>query len=831
MDDGTAKQLILVLLGMVLLFGTLGIGIVSALTWHVETVDTAGYIFDSSLALDSAGNPHVSYLETSPDYDLKYAFWNGSAWNIQVVDTSAEGSPSMKLDSAGNPRISYAGYDALRYAARNGSAWQIKVFGGGGGGIFDTSLALDTAGNPHIAYYDMTAGYEGLMYASNSVSQYYSNWDIEIVDPSKGAGIQLSLALDSTDTPHICYYDSTNRNLVYAKKINSMWWTQTVDSVGDVGQMPSLALDGAGYPHISYYDYSNNALKYAFLAGSGWHISSVDSGGSSSSLVLDADGNPRISYDGGDCLKYASWTGSTWQIETVDSGDSIGKLSSLALDSSGEPRISYRDGKNADLKYARGDIIASAPNPVPSSPTGGLYVASVPANATILIDGTEKGHTNQLVTNLPAGNQNLTLVKDGYQSKTVMVNVPAGDVKALASITLTKVGGGGMPTDGTGTLYVASIPSGATILINGTDYGTTNKLVAKVPAGNQNLTLTKAGHQPFSTVIDVPVNNVKVLASIALTKVGEGGVPTDGIGTLYVASIPSGATILINGTDYGTTNKFVTGVPAGDQNLTLVKNSYQIYTTVVTVPSGGSKILAPVTLTKGTPAGPEVTSPVLAVTIPAGDEHGPCRITINRESHSFTFTGEGFDPEKRYYLQYTLPDTDGIHTIAAINGTPSGTVQHEGIWTREGSSTPVFRLTTTGPPIALMLFGNYEPVRGWNDYLEYYDWYWTLSTSATWTPPPAGVMIDHYQVTVYGIVYDDRIGTRETKWLGSAEIPPQGIALTPPLRDTFSYIDTLCYSPDFCDEPLIQPPFTASGTIWDSAGNSYSTSMILFPTD
>ena len=65
------------------------------------------------------------------------------------------------------------------------------------------------------------------------------------------------------------------------------------------------------------------------------------------------------------------------------------------------------------------------------------------------------------------------------------------------------------------------------------------------------------------------------------------------------------ATILINGTDFGKTNGIVTNVPAGEQNLTLVKEGYQPKTVMVNVPYGGVKMLAPITLNKGTPAGPE----------------------------------------------------------------------------------------------------------------------------------------------------------------------------------------------------------------------------------
>ena len=67
-------------------------------------------------------------------------------------------------------------------------------------------------------------------------------------------------------------------------------------------------------------------------------------------------------------------------------------------------------------------------------------------------------------------------------------------------------------------------------------------------------------------------------------------------GTLYVASYPSNATILINGTDYGRTNQFVYNVPAGIRNLTLTKGGYVSTTVLIDVPAGGTKVLAPITL-------------------------------------------------------------------------------------------------------------------------------------------------------------------------------------------------------------------------------------------
>jgi PKD repeat protein len=56
-------------------------------------------------------------------------------------------------------------------------------------------------------------------------------------------------------------YDQTSQGLKYAFQDASGWTTQTVDSGRDVGKYTSLALDGDGNPHISYFD-DRGYLKY-----------------------------------------------------------------------------------------------------------------------------------------------------------------------------------------------------------------------------------------------------------------------------------------------------------------------------------------------------------------------------------------------------------------------------------------------------------------------------------------------------------------------------------------------------------------------------------------
>ncbi|MEI7481806.1 MAG: FlgD immunoglobulin-like domain containing protein [Elusimicrobiota bacterium] len=231
------------------------------------------------------------------------------------------------------------------------AGWSIQTVDSTGEGEY-LSIALDSSNNPHISYYD---GY----HSANGDLKYAkwtgSAWSVQTVDSVGWAGYYTSIALDSGNNPHISYYDVTNGDLKYAKWTGSAWSIQTIDSVGDVGTYTSIALDSGNNPHISYYDVANGDLKYAKWTGTSWSTQTVDSIGNVgqyTSIALDPSNNPNISYydaTNGD-LKYAKWTGTSWSTQTVDSLGDVGGYTSIALDSGNNPHIAYR-GNN--LKYAK----------------------------------------------------------------------------------------------------------------------------------------------------------------------------------------------------------------------------------------------------------------------------------------------------------------------------------------------------------------------------------------------------------------------------------------------------------------------------------------------
>lgn len=323
------------------------------LRWEIETVDPTGGR-SPSLALDSRGNPHIS-SNSGGSNDLRYAYNNGHTWDNQTVDSAGQtgGTPSLALGADDRPRIVYLDWteEWLKHASYNGSTWSIQNVDSLALMAL-SSLAVDADGVSHICYgdYDLSQ----VKYATWNGS----NWDIQVVDQARGSR-PVSLALDASGWPHIAY-TGLDGSAKYAAFNGSTWDTQTVES-GFSGQMhsilsePSLALDDSGNPHMSYW-YPQRGLKYAAFDGHTWDVQLVDGGawmGQSTSLALDGNGHPRISYRDGannNDLRYATSSDSGWEIHVVDSESNVGGATSLALDPFGRPHISY-SGNNT-LRYA-----------------------------------------------------------------------------------------------------------------------------------------------------------------------------------------------------------------------------------------------------------------------------------------------------------------------------------------------------------------------------------------------------------------------------------------------------------------------------------------------
>ncbi len=383
------------------------------------SVGTGGQF--SSLALDSQRNPVISYYD-----DIQRALMVMHCGNVicssvntaVAVDNTIGNTfyTSLKLDSAGNPVISY--YDernADLKLARCGNPTcssgntVVTLDSAGSVGQF-SSLVLDSSGNPVISYYDATNQDLKVVHCGNATCT--AGGTIWTVDGTGNVGQFSSLALNSSGYPIISYYDATNQDLklVYCGNTTCTaggGW-QTVDSTGNVGQHTSLKLDSSGNPVISYYDQTNRSLKLVKCGNptcsSGNTIQFVDRNAADvgwyTSLALDSKDNPVISYYDptnrdvklARCGNPTCSSGNT--LQTLDSAGNVGDHPSLALDSQGNAFVSYWDGSNRKLKLARGSRGVVAP-------TGGAV--------SVWGDNTY----GQL--NMPAGLSGISKIATGYR--------------------------------------------------------------------------------------------------------------------------------------------------------------------------------------------------------------------------------------------------------------------------------------------------------------------------------------------------------------------------------------------------------------------------------
>lgn len=285
-------------------------------------------------------------------------------WTYELIDLPAK-FPSLAVDSNSNLHISYAdGSSALKYGFRPaGSAkWFFMVLDKQLG-AFTTKLTIDSNNNPHICY---TPG--AIKYARFDGKQ----WQIvQIAKDSGDIGYTCSIAIAKDGTPHLSWYQLSGPtpnylHIRYAVLKDNAWLARTLDFDNETGKWNSMVIDAHGNPLISYSAWFNGELRLAHWNGQKWEINTADSRarsrgeyniGEGNSLILDSEGKPHVSFYSEKALKYARLVGQDWKVETVDQFTWLGGWahfrSTIALDKQARPHICYEDA--GQLKHAYWD--------------------------------------------------------------------------------------------------------------------------------------------------------------------------------------------------------------------------------------------------------------------------------------------------------------------------------------------------------------------------------------------------------------------------------------------------------------------------------------------
>lgn len=307
------------------------------------------------LTLDSNDNPYIAWRDATPgNYEIFFARWNGTAWvNASgAVLTSSNGNmsnnsgdsvnPSLALDSSDNPCIAWqddtSGNFEIFYARWNGTSW-INVSGttltttngnmsNSSGASLNPCLVFDSNNRPHIAWGDSTSGNQNIFYASWDGSSWVDvsgttiSGTIGTVFDDSGISAKPCLVLDNSGYPCISWTDNTSGNFeIFFTRWNGTSWVDAanVDLTAANANIsndtnhsydPSMKLDSSGNPYIAWFDAtspSNYEIFYARWYGTSWEIVNVSQNSDIStepSLVLDSNGNPHLAWSN----DYIDWT-------------------------------------------------------------------------------------------------------------------------------------------------------------------------------------------------------------------------------------------------------------------------------------------------------------------------------------------------------------------------------------------------------------------------------------------------------------------------------------------------------------------------------------------
>ena len=351
---------------MLITVAAFGFSSAMATDWTIETVRTApNGVLNTSVQV--AGDTiHVIASESA---GVTYGRKVAGLWLIEAPAVPIQ--PKVCTLAAGDSGRVHIGFNtaiggSLVYALRDSSgAWSTETADAGVcgsvGGRGADSWALDSTEQPHAVHWDSC---EDLVYAwRTAVADSVPFWTVAKVDTAGDVGRSASLALDSNDQPHICYWDATNGALKYAKAVGEdAWAIETIGLAGGFETWTSIELDQNDIPHVAYYDNTldqDGDLKYASRVSGSWVVENVETVGDVgiyASLALDRSGNPHIAYldntnrHNGD-LKYACKTGPGWSVEVVEAA--VGYTwNALSIDSAGLAHVVYRDSQA--IKHAWG---------------------------------------------------------------------------------------------------------------------------------------------------------------------------------------------------------------------------------------------------------------------------------------------------------------------------------------------------------------------------------------------------------------------------------------------------------------------------------------------
>lgn len=337
---------------------------------------------------------------------------------------------------------------------------------------------------------------------------------------------------------------------------------------------------------------------------------------------------------------------------------------------------------------------------------GYLWVTSEPSGANLVVHGQSQGVTPKFVYDLSPGTYMVFISMDGYEDWQQNVVVQANRQTEVNAQLVASA-------PAFGWLEVTSVPSGATVFVDGDRLGHTTPAKIARPPGSCTVEVTKTGYQDYTGTWTVTAGQTTV-AAVTLTATSTAGGPQGSsatTGTISVTSTPSGAQVYVDDVGKGTTPKTITGVAAGSHAVSVSLSGYEDYETMVNVVAGGTTNVNAV-LKKGTTAAPgsiEVRSTPTGAAIKLdGSQKGvtPSKLTnVKAGVHELVLTLSGYPDYKQ---TVTVKSGETLSVTAQMgSSSPSSGQQSTGSGQQAAASgTGTLSVTTIPAGAQAYLDGN-----------------------------------------------------------------------------------------------------------------------------
>jgi serine/threonine-protein kinase len=149
------------------------------------------------------------------------------------------------------------------------------------------------------------------------------------------------------------------------------------------------------------------------------------------------------------------------------------------------------------------DPAVPAPAPLQTTPPapvrGAIAIKSVPAGATILVDGRLRGNAPQTVDDLRLGTHTVQAARQGYRSVSRKVTLTSAKPQADVTLTLSAT----EPAARTGSVFVDTRPRGARVTLDGRVAGVTPLRLPRVAAGSHAVRIELAGYRTVTSTLVV----------------------------------------------------------------------------------------------------------------------------------------------------------------------------------------------------------------------------------------------------------------------------------------------------------------------------------------